>query len=37
VATYGPTCATLDALLQAADRALYEAKAAGGDRVAVGP
>ena len=37
VATYGPTCATLDALLQAADRALYEAKATGGDRVAVGP
>ena len=35
VATYGPTCATLEALLQVADRALYEAKAGGGDRVAL--
>jgi diguanylate cyclase (GGDEF)-like protein len=35
VATFGPTCGTLHALLKAADGALYEAKAAGGDRVAV--
>jgi len=35
VATFDPTCGTLQALLKAADGALYEAKAAGGDRVAV--
>lgn len=34
VAWYGTTCATYAELLEAADRALYQAKAAGGDQVA---
>ena len=34
VASYGADCATYRALLDAADRALYEAKAGGGDRTA---
>lgn len=33
VATYGMGCATVEALLQAADHALYRAKATGGNRV----
>ena len=35
VATYGEHCTTVATLLQAADQALYQAKAAGGNRVLV--
>jgi len=36
VATYGEQGTSAEALLQAADRALYAAKLAGGDRVTPG-
>jgi diguanylate cyclase (GGDEF)-like protein len=37
VATYSEACATVDALVQAADHALYLAKGAGGNRVFAAP
>jgi diguanylate cyclase (GGDEF)-like protein len=37
VATYSEGCATVDALVQAADHALYLAKGAGGNRVVAAP